>query len=307
MNEEKPNVGVTEYVIFILILVISVLVGVYHGYKYKFKQLYEHVFKINNQVDNLEMEDKENEETSKINSDVIVPTENSKLAEYHTASSSLGILPVSFSLLVSIFSTNSVIGIPADVYQYGVQILIIGFGHGIAPIFSALVFAPFFDKLGILSMFEYIEMRYNSRKVRLMAMGFYVVRNLISSAIYVLGPSSALSLLLKLDTTTSIVIVCSIGTLYTCIGGIKAVIWTDLFQAIIMFFSLFVMCVRGVSDAGGLQNLLEINRQGGRLNLFDFNPDPFIRQSFWNLMIGGWMNFMVFYCNYYLFKLLYIN
>lgn len=71
------------------------------------------------------------------------------------------------------------------------------------------------------------------------------------------------------------------------IGGIKAVIWTDAFQMVIMFAGMLAVIVKGIIDVGGVGNLFDINSDGERLNFFIFNPDPFIRQSFWSLILGG--------------------
>ena len=86
------------------------------------------------------------------------------------------------------------------------------------------------------------------------------------------GPATTLSYLTNLDQKIAIAMIGVIGTFYTTIGGLRAVIWTDLFQAIVMFASLFFIIVKGVVDVGGLKNVWEINKSGGRLNFFDFNP-----------------------------------
>lgn len=101
---------------------------------------------------------------------------------------------------------------------------------------------------------------------------------------------------MNLDQNISIAIIVALATFYTCLGGIKAVIWSDLYQGVIMFASVIVIVIKGVSDAGGISNLWEVCDRGGRLNFFDFNPDPVIRQSFWSLVIGGTMNFGMYYC-----------
>lgn len=62
-----------------------------------------------------------------------------------------------------------------------------------------------------------------------------------------------------------------------------------------MFLSLTIIVTKGIIDAGGFSNVWEINLNGGRLNLFDFNPDPFIRQSFWSLTIGQFIPMMMSY------------
>ena len=82
------------------------------------------------------------------------------------------------------------------------------------------------------------------------------------------------------------------------IGGIKAVIWTDAFQTLIMFSGVIAVIVKGTSDVGGFGNLVDINSEGGRLNFFNFDPNPFVRQSFWSLVIGGII--LYFICNKFL-------
>jgi solute carrier family 5 (sodium-coupled monocarboxylate transporter), member 8/12 len=54
-----------------------------------------------------------------------------------------------------------------------------------------------------------------------------------------------------------------------------------------MFSGMFLIIGRGLYDFGGITQLVRINNAGGRLELFDFNPDPFIRQSFWPLAVGS--------------------
>lgn len=57
-------------------------------------------------------------------------------------------------------------------------------------------------------------------------MGFYVIRNSISSAIFMYGPATSLSYLTNLDEKIAIAFIGVIGTFYTTIGGLRAVIWT---------------------------------------------------------------------------------
>ena len=147
-----------------------------------------------------------------------------------------------------------------------------------------------------MSVFEYLEIRFESKRVRQLGMIFYVLRNFISSAIFMYGPATTLSFLTDLDEEVAIALIGFIGTFYTTIGGLRAVIWTDLFQALVMFTSLFFIIIKGVIDVDGFGNLWRINSDGGRLNFFDFNPDPFVRQSFWSLFLGMIVYFSQSYC-----------
>ena len=54
-----------------------------------------------------------------------------------------------------------------------------------------------------------------------------------------------------------------------------------------MFSGVIAVIVKGIYDVGGISNLFEICYEGGRLNFFNFDPNPLVRQSFWSLLIGG--------------------
>jgi Na+/proline symporter len=157
------------------------------------------------------------------------------------------------------------------------------------------VTGPFFVKIKAMSVFEYFELRFGSKRVRLVGMACYVIRTIFATSLYIYGPGSALIALTNLDEKISITIIGLIATLYTAIGGIKAVIWTDFYQTIIMIASLVIIVAKGLYDIGGFANMWQINLYGGRLQLFDFNPDPFIRQSFWSQTIGYIFVLSLFY------------
>jgi len=67
----------------------------------------------------------------------------------------------------------------------------------------------------------------------------------------------------------------------------KAVIWTDVFQAGVMVTGLIVVIIVGVIQLDGFGNVFRIAYEGERMKVFDFNPDPRVRNSFWTLAIGG--------------------
>jgi sodium-coupled monocarboxylate transporter 8/12 len=83
---------------------------------------------------------------------------------------------------------------------------------------------------------------------------------------------------------------------FFCCCCFVAVIWTDFFQMLIMFCGLIVIIVKGLYDVGGVETLWQINKDGGRLNFFDFDPNPLARNSFWSLVIGNFVLFFMYYC-----------
>uniref|UniRef100_A0A7N6ABE8 Solute carrier family 5 member 8 n=1 Tax=Anabas testudineus TaxID=64144 RepID=A0A7N6ABE8_ANATE len=70
-------------------------------------------------------------------------------------------------------------------------------------------------------------------------------------------------------------------------GGLKAVIWTDVLQMVIMLAGFVAVIARGAVLQGGLTKIWKDAGEGGRLETFDFDPDPLKRHTFWTILVGG--------------------
>lgn len=86
-------------------------------------------------------------------------------------------------------------------------------------------------------------------------------------AVVLYGPAVALASVTPLSISTSILVVGTICTFYTSIGGIKAVIWTDVLQCILMFLGVAIVIIQGVIELGGFSNAFAILNKGDRLKL----------------------------------------
>jgi SSS family transporter len=76
-------------------------------------------------------------------------------------------------------------------------------------------------------------------------------------------------------------------TLYTTFGGMRAVIWTDVMQLVVLFGGQLAIAVVGLTRVpGGMSGVIELGKQGGRLNL-SLSPDPTVRLTLWGLLIGA--------------------
>ncbi len=122
----KEKFDFYDYFIFCVILIFSICIGLYFGLNLdqKFKHLWN-IFK------------------SKMKSNTINPNEielndlkesDGKTMEYLTANHSMGAFPIALSLLSTFFSSSSLLGFPAEVYQYGIQYWIIVFGVCLVPL-----------------------------------------------------------------------------------------------------------------------------------------------------------------------------
>lgn len=86
--------------------------------------------------------------------------------------------------------------------------------------------------------------------------------------IVLFAPALALEALTGLNRSWSILLVGSVCTFYSTIGGMKAVLLTDVFQSILMYAAVLVIVISGVVYAGGFGPIFSAAREGDRLELW---------------------------------------
>ncbi|CAB4002935.1 intersectin-1 isoform X1 [Paramuricea clavata] len=122
---------------------------------------------------------------------------------------------------------------------------------------------------------------------RMLSSQDFNIRSLLYLPVVLYAPSLALQAVAGVPLVASIISTGVVCTFYTTLGGLKAVVWTDVFQALVMVAGLITVFIVGTVNVGGFDKVWQINKDRGRLTFFDFNPDPTIRNTFWTLTIGG--------------------
>ncbi|CAH1790312.1 unnamed protein product [Owenia fusiformis] len=105
-------------------------------------------------------------------------------------------------------------------------------------------------------------------------------------AIALYAPALAMSQASGIPIWASIVIAGIVGTFYTTMGGMRAVVWTDVFQVCVMVAGTLALIIGGTIRVGGLDKVWNINMEGKRLDIFDFRFGLTIRQTFWSTLFG---------------------
>lgn len=93
----------------------------------------------------------------------------------------------------------------------------------------------------------------------------YWIQLLLYSGVVLFAPSLALQATTGFPMVWSIIAVGLVCAIYSSIGGIKAVLITDVFQAILMFTSIFIIIISAASKVGGLSEIWRIAEEGGRI------------------------------------------
>ncbi|KAM9190899.1 sodium-coupled monocarboxylate transporter 2 [Mergus octosetaceus] len=194
--------------------------------------------------------------------------------------------PIAFSLTSSFMSAVTVLGTPSEVYLYGAAFVLFFLSYTIVIIFTAELFLPVFYQSGITSTYEYLELRFN-KIVRLAATLIYILQTILYTGIVVYAPSLALNQVTGFDLWGSVVATGIVCTFYCTLGGLKAVVWTDAFQMVVMVLGFVTVLIRGTILSGGSTKVWEDAYEGSRLSIFDFDVDPLRRHTFWTIVVGG--------------------
>ncbi|XP_035213784.1 putative sodium-dependent multivitamin transporter [Stegodyphus dumicola] len=208
--------------------------------------------------------------------------------EYLMAGRNMGMFPVILSLMATVQTAVGTLGFPGEVYLYGAQLYLYPLGFTVALILCTFVHTPVYFGIQVTSAYEYLERRFG-RITRTIISGLFVIQMVLFMSVGLYSPSIALSAVSGLSHLVSILSVGIVCAFYCTLGGMKAVLWTDVFQSVLMFFALLSVIIKGSIDVGGFQEMINIAEKGGRLNFFNFSFDPTLRFTVWSALIGGFM------------------
>uniref|UniRef100_H3CAJ4 Sodium-dependent multivitamin transporter n=1 Tax=Tetraodon nigroviridis TaxID=99883 RepID=H3CAJ4_TETNG len=206
--------------------------------------------------------------------------------EFLMADRSMSCLPVSLSLLATFQSAVAILGAPSEVYTFGTQYWFLGCSYFLGLLIPAHVFIPVFYRLRLSSAYEYLELRFN-KTVRICGTVTFIFQMIIYMGVVLYAPALALNAATGFNLWGAVLAMGLVCTLYTALGGLKAVIWTDVFQTVVMFAGQLAVIVVGAGQAGGMAEVWRKAVNGSRVAGLDLNPDPLERHTFWTLGVGG--------------------
>ncbi|KAL5274267.1 hypothetical protein ACFFRR_000804 [Megaselia abdita] len=115
----------------------------------------------------------------------------------------------------------------------------------------------------------------------------FTIMNLGYLPIVIYVPALAFNQVTGVDIHIITPIVCVICVFYTCVGGIKAVVWTDVVQTFSMFGALILVAVKGSMDLGGWGVVFEKAIATKRIEPPELSFNPTVRHTIWSQIIGG--------------------
>ena len=127
----------------------------------------------------------------------------------------------------------------------------------IAMIFIMVFLIPFFRKLELISVYEYLEKRFNSSVKYLISAVFLLSRGLATAVgFYMAG--ILLSTVFKMPLWITILLIGGITLIYDTLGGIKAVIYSDVMQMAILLMGAVLIAGYSIYEVGGFDSFKDI-------------------------------------------------
>ncbi|HYH55798.1 MAG TPA: sodium/solute symporter, partial [Anseongella sp.] len=209
------------------------------------------------------------------------------LKDYFLGSRNIPWWAVAFSGIATVVSAISYIGAVGLGFSSDFSFLQYRLAIPIAIAVILAVILPFFYNLQLYSIYEYLEKRFNLT-IRLLGSGIFILFKCCYLAIAIFAPALVIEVLTGIDLIWIVLLTGLVTTLYTLLGGIKSVIWTDALQLIILLGGIFLVIGTGVSGVeGGLSGVLETGKEFEKFRYL--NPSFNLSDTYtvWNGLIGG--------------------
>lgn len=196
--------------------------------------------------------------------------DNKNSSDYFLGGRSMSWFPLSLSTMATQLSAISFISAPAFVglkVNGGMQWLTYEMAVPLAMIFILLVIFPPLFRSGVVSIYEFVEQRF-SRSTRMILSSVFQVSKALGTGVMVYTMAFILQAVLGIDFIYTILLISAITIIYSWQGGMKAVVWGDALQMIILFVGLIVCFVYGWQLFNAIP---EATIDAGRTTAIDFN------------------------------------
>ncbi|EDX14493.1 GD21248 [Drosophila simulans] len=245
LSQALQHFGIVDYLVFIAMLAVCAVIGFYFGF--------------------IEKKQKKQKLAGKDGGGAagVEERRGSEALDYLVGGRQMKVFPVALSLVASFVSGISLLGTSTEIYVYGTQYAFILVTLAISGAISWYIFLPVFCNLQLTSTYEYFEMRFN-KSVRLLGSAFFTGANLIWLPIVIYVPALAFNQVTGINIHVITPIVCLVCIFYTTAGGLKAVVWTDVIQTVIMIGAVIFVIIKGTLDVGGLGVVIQRNLDSGR-------------------------------------------
>src|SRR5581483_10182814 len=156
-----------------------------------------------------------------------------KVEGYFLADRSLPWWAAGLSVMATQMSAVTLVGTTGQAYSTGLRFVQLYFGLPLAMVLLSLTLVPFFYRSGVYTAYEYLERRFDVKTRTVASLLFLCGRSMSTGAI-ISAPAVILSIIFHWNLTLTILAIGAPTIVYTMLGGVQAVTWTDVKQMAIV-------------------------------------------------------------------------
>lgn len=212
---------------------------------------------------------------------------NNKNSEQFTKAS--GLIPgwaIGLSIYATFLSSNTFLGVPGKAFGSNWNAFVFSLSMPLAAWVASKYFVPFYRSTGEISAYTHLEHRFGAW-ARTYAVVCFLLTQLARMGSIFFGIALSLQALTGYSMQMIMVVMGVCIIIYTVLGGIEAVIWTEVVQAVVKTFGALLILYLIISNMpGGISKVIEIGKSADKFSLGSFSPD-FISSSFWVVLLYG--------------------
>ena len=241
--------------------------------------------------------------------------QQSDAKDYYLGGNNLSWWSVGISTMATQCSTNSLLGAPAFVITTGLLWLQYEFALPLAMVFIMIFLLPFYRKLNLVSVYTYQEKRFGPKARTILSLTFQFLRA-FATGVTVYGIAIVLERILGIDFAWAVVILGVVTVIYDMLGGMAAVVLSDVIQMAILYLGILLCVIYSVDAVGGFAEVFAAFAELGPVlqanapepseyvdkfvgvQAVDFGGHGFSKETefgFWPMLLGG----LFLYVSYY--------
>ena len=208
---------------------------------------------------------------------------------YFLANRSLPWWVAGLSVMATQMSAVTIVSTTGLGYATGLRFVQLYFGLPLAMVILSVTVVPFFTRARVYTAYEYLEQRFDVRTRSLAALLFLVGRA-ASLGVTLAAPAVVMSSILGWTMPVTVLVICVPMIVYTTLGGVQAVAWTDVKQMFVVvggMLAAVVILLHGILQHVSLGQALHLAGATGRLQAVDFKVDLHETYTFWSGIVGG--------------------
>ncbi|MEA5426706.1 sodium:solute symporter [Arcicella lustrica] len=211
---------------------------------------------------------------------------NKNAEQFTTASGKIPGWAIGASIYATFLSSNTFLGVPGKAFGTNWNAFVFSLSMPLAAWVASKYFVPFYRNTGEVSAYTHLEHRFGAW-ARTYAVVCFLLTQLARMGSIFFGIALSLQALTgySMELIMLVMGVCII--IYTVLGGIEAVIWTEVVQAVIKTFGAVLILYLIISEMqGGVDKIIDIGVANNKFSLGSFSPD-FVDSSFWVVLLYG--------------------